>query len=196
MTVEIFLDKFWRYYLILEERFENATRYVELNTDNYAVYSIEFVNQIQTISSEIDVIMKSMSGFSANDRKNITDYATVLLTNYPDIVNLEVKIRDITYKPFEGWNQANAADSLSWWSAYNDVKHGRDGNFKEANLQNVLHALMGLYLLEMLYFKKLSDKENVPDILNKPSELFSVVGWQGWTNLIGKVNGTTLELNL
>ena len=86
MTVEIFLDKFWRYYLILEERFENATRYVELNTDNYAVYSIEFVNQIQTISSEIDVIMKSMSGFRANDRKNITDYKFIklfeLINNY------------------------------------------------------------------------------------------------------------------
>lgn len=177
MTVNIFVDKFWRYYLILEERFENSTRYVELNADNFSTYSIDFVNQIQMIGSEIDVIMKSMSGFNATDRKNIKDYATVILSDYPDIVNWEVKVREISYKPFEGWNIANAASSLSWWESYNNVKHGRDGNFKEASLKNALYALMGLYLLEMLYFKKLADEEDVPDVLDKESEMFSIVGW-------------------
>lgn len=83
MTVNDYLDKFWRYYLILEERFENSIRYVELNTDNFSTYSIDFVNQIQMIGSEIDVIMKSMSGFNATDRKSIADYATAILANYP-----------------------------------------------------------------------------------------------------------------
>lgn len=178
MTVDSFLDKFWRYYLILEERFENSIRYVELNADNFSTYSIDFVNQIQMIGSEIDVIMKSMSGFSSDDRKCITDYAKKILADYSDIVDREVKSRDILCKPFEGWSVENAASSLPWWDAYNHVKHGRDGNFKEANLKNTLYSLMALYLLEKLYYKKLADEEGVPDALKKESELFSISGWK------------------
>lgn len=187
MTVNIFLDKFWRYYLILEERFENSIRYVELSVDNFLTYSIDFVNQIQMIGSEIDVIMKSMSGFCADDRKCIADYATKILADYSDIVNREVKVRDILCKPFEGWNTAYAASSLPWWEAYNHVKHGRDDNFKEASLENVLNALMALYLLEMLYFKKLADDENKPDVIRDSSKLFSIVGWQSKYSTMNKM---------
>lgn len=199
MTVNDYLDKFWRYYLILEERFENSIRYVELNTDNFSTYSIDFVNQIQMIGSEIDVIMKSMSGFNATDRKSITDYATEILANYPSIVNWEVKVRDISHKPFVGWNITSAANSLPWWEAYNNIKHGRDGNFREASLENVLNALMALYLLEMLYFKKLADNENKPDVITNGSKLFSIVGWQSrcmaLNSMYAELNGSTLTIN-
>ena len=57
---------------------------------------------------------------------------------------LDKKVRDISQKPFVGWNMVNAASSLPWWVAYNNVKHGRDGNFREASLENVLNALMAL----------------------------------------------------
>lgn len=196
MTVNNFLDKFWKYYLILEERFENSIRYVELQRDNYSTYSIDFVNQIQMIGSEIDVIMKAMSGFCATDRKNIADYASVILVKYPDIVNWEIKVRDIVYIPFGGWNASNAASSLPWWEAYNDVKHGRDGNFKKASLENTLNALMALYLLEMLYFKKIAEDENKPDVIVDGSKIFSIIGWQSKYNsmssLIYKFENETL----
>lgn len=199
MTVEVFLNKFWSYYLLLEDKFEQSIRYVELDVDNYATYSIDFVNQIQAIGSEIDVIMKVMSGFAHTDRKCITDYATVILNNYPDIVNWEVRSRDILHKPFEGWTQANASSSLPWWEAYNAVKHGRDGNFKQANLGNVVKALMGLYLLEMLFFKRLTNQENLPDILKRESNIFSIVGWQNeyisGRDTVLKVTGKTLQIN-
>lgn len=199
MTVEIFLNKFWSYYLLLEDKFEQSIRYVELDVDNYATYSIDFVSQIQSIGSEIDVIMKVMSGFCFTDRKNIADYASVILGAYPDIVNWEVKSRNIVCKPFEGWTQVNAASSLSWWEAYNSVKHGRDGNFRNANLENVLKSLMGLYLLEMLFFKTLTTQENLPDVLKKESYLFSIVGWENeyisGRDTILRVDGTTLHIN-
>lgn len=198
MTVNNFLDKFWRYYLILEERFEDSLRYVELNADNFSTYSIDFVNQMQMIGSEVDVLMKSMSGFNATDRKCISDYAVVILTVYPDIVNWEVKARDISNKPFAGWNVSNAASSLSWWDAYNNVKHGRDGNFKEASLENTLNLLMALYLLEMLYFKNLADSESKPDVIMDGSRLFSIVGWKSRCMPLSKmhveISGETLKL--
>lgn len=191
MTVEKFLDNFWRYYLILEERFENSTRYVELCPENYSTYSIDFVNQLQAIGSEVDVIMKSMSGFLPMDRKSISDYAPKILSSYPDIGKWEIIVRNISCKPFDGWDVSHPADSLSWWKAYNSIKHGRDGNFKEANLKNVLSSLMGLYLLEKLYFKNVSEAEGQPDALLKDSELFSIVGWKSkyipFSNMIATV---------
>ena len=198
MTVDIFLDNFWRYYLILEERFENSIRYVELNEDNLSTYSIDFVNQLQMIGSEIDVIMKSMSGFSSDDRKCISDYAPIILSDYSDIVNQEVKARDILRKPFKGWNTESTASSLPWWNAYNHVKHGRDGHFKEANLENTLCSLMALYMLEKMYFKKLADEGGLPDALKKESELFSISGWKTnsyyGSELLVSISGTAPTL--
>lgn len=177
MTARKFLDNYWRYYLVLEKQFSDLTRYVELSLDNFSTYSIEFVHQIQSICSEIDVMMKVMSGYNSTERKCIADYAAQILPNYPDIINWEVKVRDISFKPYDGWSASAAASSLSWWEAYNDVKHGRDGNYKKASLENTLKSLMGLYLIEMIYFKKLADTEGKPDVLPKESELFTITGW-------------------
>ncbi len=178
MTRKEFLDSFWRYYLILEERFEKSTRYIELNPDNYLCYSIDFVGQLESICSEIDVLMKVMCGFEAESRRSITDYAKKIMEQYEFIKNYEVVVGDIRIKPFDGWDVKNASVSLVWWSAYNSVKHGRNINFKMANLKNTLMSLMGLFLLEMLYFKRLSDKEGLPDVMSKGSKLFFITDWK------------------
>ncbi len=178
MTTQEFLSNFWDYYLILEEKFEKSTRYVQLSSDNYATYSIEFVNQIQTICSEVDVVMKIMSGLEEKERCTIKDYAEIILKKYREIVEWEIVAKGIRCKPFEGWETNNASKSLPWWNAYNNVKHNRNINLKEANLKNVLHSLMGLYLLEMMYFKKLADEENVIDTPKKRSILFTIKDWK------------------
>ena len=53
-----FMKDYWRYYLILEEKFDNLTKYIEPDEKNYEVFSLELVNQLQAICSEMDVIMK------------------------------------------------------------------------------------------------------------------------------------------
>ena len=48
----------------------------------------------------------------------------------------------------------------TWWNAYNNVKHGRtdrDRNglvYSQANLSNVIYALTGLCVLEVLLLEK------------------------------------------
>lgn len=193
MTVNKFLDTFWRYYLILERKFEITTQFVEVCEDNYSTYSLEFVNQIQTICSEIDVIMKSMCGFNPEDRKSITDYALKLLKDIPDLVKWEVTVRNISFKPFEGWDQANASKSLKWWDAYQHVKHGRDGTIQFASLQNTLISLMALYLLERIYYKRCADLEEKPDVFEKDSSLFSINAWESQYISVG--NGMVLKVH-
>ena len=200
MNTEEMINNYWKYYLILEENFEKATRYVELTPDNYKTYSIEFVGQIQSICSEIDVVMKELCEYDKepndkepndrkpNDRKNMNDYINPILSNYSEIKNMVVQSGNILHKPFDNWDESKPAQSLPWWDAYNSIKHGRVINMKEANLENVLKSLMALYLLEMLLYKKIADKMNVIDIFPHKSKLFAIKDWESkYMSLLGNI---------
>ena len=106
MNREEFLLNYWKYYLLLEGKFLNSLNVVMLATDNFGAYSFEFVNQLLTIGSELDVVMKMTSGFQATDRKTISDYAPVILQKLPNITSQEVKVQGLEcpIKPFENLN--------------------------------------------------------------------------------------------
>jgi len=178
MTREDFLRDYWKYYLMLEGKFTVSLNYVMLSTENYGTYSLEFVNQLFTIGSELDVVMKMISGFNATERKNISDYALIILRDYPTITNQEVKVRglDVPIKPFQNWNSATPIN-LKGWQAYNDVKHGRVANLKEAKLENVLNLLACIYVLERMYLRKIADDTDDIDIPEIDSTLFELNGW-------------------
>lgn len=56
-------------------------------------------------------------------------------------------------KPFENWvSLAQGAPRLSWYQAYNKVKHDREVNFPYASLDNVRYALSALYVNLVEYF--------------------------------------------
>jgi hypothetical protein len=179
MNRQEFINNFWNYYLILERNFVDSLRYVELSSNNYDAYSIDFVSQLQGIGSEVDVLMKVVSGFPSTERKTITDYATSILGSNPGIINQEVRLisSSAIIKPFDGWTSTRAAQSLFWWEKYNSVKHSRVSNFRDANLKSVLYSLAALYILERWWLKHLADITNDVDIPNKDSEIFSLLNW-------------------
>ena len=180
MEREAFLQNYWNYYLVLENRFINAVNYVALNSDNYNTYSFEFVNLILLIGSELDVVMKYLSGIPEGTRANIQNYAGDILATYPEIVTREVKIQGMadTCKPFEGWNVDHPADSLVGWNAYNSVKHGRVSNLKEAKLINVLNLLACLYVIENYVLKDVAEENDDIDIPDQDSKLFVLKDWK------------------
>lgn len=180
MEREVFLQNYWNYYLVLENRFINAVNYVALNSDNYNTYSFEFVNLILLIGSELDVTMKYLSGISEGDRASIQNYADKILVEYPEILTREIKIQGMTdtCKPFEGWNVDHPADSLVGWNAYNSVKHGRVSNLKEAKLINVLNLLACLYVIENYVLKAVAEENDDIDIPDQDSKLFVLKDWK------------------
>ena len=180
MEREAFLQNYWNYYLVLENRFINAVNYVALNSDNYNTYSFEFVNLILLIGSELDVTMKYLSGIYEGDRASIQNYADKILVEYPEILTREIKIQGMadTCKPFEGWNVDHPADSLVGWNAYNSVKHGRVSNLKEAKLINVLNLLACLYVIENYVLKDVAEENDDIDIPDQDSKLFVLKDWK------------------
>ncbi len=171
-----FQKVFWSYYLNLEERFINTTKYVEVNTDNYSTYSIEYTSLLLSICSEIDVIFKEICDFNQKEHKCINDYFSIVNSKFPDIFQEKViySFSSIPLMPFNSWN---ASQSPIWWTNYNKLKHGRLNNFMVGNLENVLSALAALYILERYQLKNIVNKsssKNEPDIPDIPSKIFNL----------------------
>ena len=174
-----FLQNHWLYYLMLEKKFINTTMYVEISAENYSTFSNEYASLLQLVGAELDSFFKVYCGYDAEAKKNIADYASYILTEYPDIKNQEVEVLggDIIIKPFENWDCAKAKQSLAWWEAFDNIKHSRVGNKKDASLNNVLHILAALFLLEMKHLSKISAEQNVPDIPDEESSIFTLKDW-------------------
>lgn len=151
------IDNYWNYYLLLEEKFINTFKYVELNQDNFDTYSNEYMSLMYAIGAEVDSFLKVFCNYNANDYKNMEDYGKYIITNNPEILELRVIVREkrILLSPFN--LKENTIDNnkvLFWWKAYDNIKHSRHLNTKDGNLKNTLYLLSALYLLEVIYIKK------------------------------------------
>ncbi len=179
MTRDDFIRNYWNYYLSLENRVLQTSSYVTIDVENEKTFSNEYAILMQAIGGELDSFFKEYCGFNPNDLKRISDYASCVLNDYPDIKTQSITVLGTEMKltPFKNWDAAQAKQSLFWWSAYDDIKHSRYANKKCASQKNVLNLLCALFLMEMKYLRKITDGQNKPDVPDKPSELFSVDGW-------------------
>ena len=180
MNRETFLRDYWAYYLMLEEKFIHTTNYVTLAEDNYGTYSNEYAALMQMIGGELDSFFKVYCGYAPTDFKKISDYYTYLMQDYPDVLNQKINVRsaDIVFQPFAGWDGTRAKQSLPWWMAFDNIKHSRAVNKRDANQKNTLYLLGALYLLEMKYLKNLAKGTRITDSPDKLSILFDLPGWE------------------
>ena len=127
----------------------------------------------------MDTVFKEFCGHNTLDRKTIADYAQYILTNKPDIINQEIILQgyDIEIKPFQFWNISQPAQSLQWWTAFTDIKHNRYDQLKQAKQENVLNILGALYLIEMMYLKKITENTPEFDVFDESSMLFTLRNW-------------------
>ena len=171
--------KYWKYYLMLEKRFIESSEYVEFHKDNFEVFSNGYALLLEAIGAELDTVFKEFCGFNMDERKTIADYAQFVLSNNSDIVNIKIDLReyDIEIQPFKDWNTQQPAQTLFWWSAFTDIKHNRYDNKTKANLENVLNILGSLYLIEMLFLKKVTSNTTELDVFDESSNLFTLKNW-------------------
>ena len=176
---------YWNQYQLLEKEFLETTLYVELDTANYSTYSNAYLKLLLTLGSEVDNALRELSGLTG--RSNISAYAQFVLNKYPNIVNQVVKttIGNIKLTPFLGWSISQPSQTLSFWNAYNEIKHDRVTNLHNASLANVLNALAGLYVIEMYRLKELYDSDPNADnsFPKEDSELLILDNWAYHTRL-------------
>jgi len=178
MTRFELLNNYWRYYLMLENKYLVIEQFIEPVNANFSTYSLELVNVLQSVCSELDVFFKVVCGFNQTDRKSMNDYYAIVNQKYSGLKQQIVRIHGMEIKPFENWNESQPSQSLNWWQAYNDIKHGRVDNFSKATLENVIYALSALYTLEMYYIKEVATASNQKDIPDEESKIFSLKNWK------------------
>lgn len=177
MTTQEFEKTYWRYYLLLEKKFENTLTYVTLSKCNFKTFSNEYAHLIQSVGAELDSFFKVYCGFAPTDRKTIVDYANIILVDWPEITNQSVRVEDFSVIPFEHWDINRPAQSLLWWDVFDKIKHNRIDNEREANLKNTTYILAALYMIEMKFFKKLADANNTVDFISEKSNVFLMENW-------------------
>ena len=172
-----FMHDYWSYYLEIERDVQNTFRYVELDKKNFSVYSREYKNLLDSIGSEADVVGKSVAELHFPDdaklkKAPIAHWGYAVQQAAPHIIDASISLDGgIRIVPWKNWRDEQAvnevgnityrlqkgAENPEWWRAYNKTKHRRkslvhpdDSSYERANLKNVLAALGGLYLLELL----------------------------------------------
>jgi hypothetical protein len=142
-------DLFWNYYLTLIRELSTISDYIEFDEANFGTYSIELAKLLMAASSEVDVVLKQFCD-SLNKKKkhkNIDDYRkTIKVSSFAKEFSDEVVLVPLHGLELHPWSNWNGVRNPDWWHAYNDVKHGRNDHFPEANLKNVLNAMGALFV--------------------------------------------------
>lgn len=175
-----FYHDFWKQYIALEKLFLETEKYVTISKDNAKAYSIQYNIILQAICSEVDVVIKRLCSEYDNSAKveNMWQYVELILLYDPEFKNVKVKL-DLYNMEFEPWQNIEFKQIKDrtklivpyWWDGYLKVKHNRlifyktgnefkisERNIKQANQNNVLGALSGLYALEMRCLEKINER--------------------------------------
>lgn len=97
-----------------------------------------------------------------------------------------------TFKPFETWNPQNGRD-LPWYDAYNSTKHDRQGHFRDARLEHVIHALGALVVMLHAQFGRPRARSLINDVHPTWDEAAEALGGTFRVNLPSP--GATLSLD-
>ena len=154
--------------------------YIEFDKHNFNTYSIEYLKLLQATCSEIEVVGKEISSEISLDYKDayIQKIGYNVQQIFPDLDSKVVRIGDCILTPWKKFKCERYTDkkkrvryifsknmsSPKWWTAYNKTKHERTSTFEKdktnyarANLGNIINAMGGLFILEMLFMKHLAD---------------------------------------
>ena len=177
---EDFTAQFWEYYRMLENDCVELRRFVSFREENLGVCSDEIIKQLLSVSAEFDGLCKEIT--KPKKRKpTIVDYGKHFFCDgRDDFRNITIVLRNsnICLAPFSEWGP-NPKNIMTWWRAYNLVKHNRSENYLLGDLQNLLNAMAALYFLERYWYKQISlrnSSENytIFDIPPDRSELFYI----------------------
>lgn len=143
----------WNYFLSIEKDLSETSRYIEPEGQE-DTYSFEFYKIIMLSCAEVETAFKYLCNLIDPSKKcgEISKYKEVILSKYPKICDCEVVVprwKSKSLCPFKGWDSG----SLTWWSAYQHLKHSRFTKISEATYQNAVSSLAALYVLILYLYK-------------------------------------------
>lgn len=151
----------WQEYRLLEQELREVFEYVPLENEHLEVWSLKLGNILIILGSVMDSFFK----FALNDaifdnmpiiidvrRKtetNMGDYRAIFQDFYKlSEKKVYVRLSGNFLQPFKAFEDGKSPE---WWQVYQNIKHDRFMNKKEAKLKYVLEAMAGLFLVNVIH---------------------------------------------
>ncbi|MDR3668183.1 MAG: hypothetical protein P4L35_15180 [Ignavibacteriaceae bacterium] len=162
---------YWPVYKNLEKEFLQLADYIHFSDDQTNVYSMHIADLIVRCSIEIEAISKelylnlggNLSPVDAIGNKRDLYFDTDcidLLEKQWKLGNKQIIVSAATFyfsadtnkilTPLHKANKRGSSGS-KWKQAYQSVKHSRKSSLKIASIENLLHAMGALYILNLYY---------------------------------------------
>ena len=165
------LNLFWSVYKNLEKNFLQLADYIHFADDQTKVYSMHIADLIVRCSIEIEAISKELylklggnpSPTDDNGNKRDLYFDTDcldLLEKQWNLSKKQVIVSATTFyfsaetnRIFDPLHKANkrGTSGSKWKQSYQAVKHSRISSLKMASIENLLHAMGALYILNLYY---------------------------------------------
>jgi hypothetical protein len=159
------LSQEWKGYWPILERLEHEvcelTFAVAFSDDHLGVYSARLAELLLRTCAECENIGKSLcvgrnlgpTGLKVQDFNfpavgNAICSRIAIHTKQLVIVWPYQSFTATSITPFDTWRPTGSTNPI-WFNAYNGIKHDRIANATKANVGNVIHALGGLFLLNL-----------------------------------------------
>jgi len=78
--------------------------------------------------------------------------------------------------PFENWKEPETTKTLSWYAAYNAVKHDRENEFSKATLRHAFEAITACAIMMKAQFGEKFDEWK----FSEAARFFSFIKYPSW----------------
>jgi len=144
-------SNYTRAFMLIQSDLMTLFEYVEPSKKNLPTNSFRIMELLLRTCTELEANFKAIlraNTYSKTEKDwNIEDYYRIEASHF--LSQYEIRMPYWTgngriRKPFESWSSSHV---LSWYQAYNKVKHDRVNNLEEANLGNLIDAVCGLAIV-------------------------------------------------
>jgi len=152
---------FWPVYVNLEQEFTKLSFNIFIDDNQLKTYSYKISELILRAAIEIESISKELyfkeggnknKGLTYDDALKVLDKKWSLSKKVIKISSSNIHLSKTEVKPFSKiLNPTKGKEHYRWNIAYQNIKHDRAKFIEYANLENLIHILSALFILNLYY---------------------------------------------
>jgi hypothetical protein len=143
----------------LIDKLDDIFKYIEPETVNFPVFGYKIRELLVLSCTEVENIWQYYMNISSTPPQNGKMYTTndyVKLVKKLFLKEYQIKLKSYEtlppLSPFIDWDPNMPTASLTWYDAYNKVKHDRESNFAFGNLLNALNSVCACLIMHIVHF--------------------------------------------
>ena len=140
-----------RAFLLIQNDLQKLFEYIEPSDEGLTTFSYRIHELFMRSCIELEANLKAILSENTYKKKsrdfNMHDYKKINVTHHLSSYKVILPIwhgEQKTFEPFASWAKD---EPLPWYQAYNQSKHDRQEEFKQANLKNLLESIAALLIL-------------------------------------------------